>query len=296
MAWSWAGVTGQAVGPGWITTSAPVVCQDVAISPLVMPLLTIPAKVARLSASTSANAGSDAGQRGPGRRGQGHEAGGARAAGRQPEQAADGQRVQPQHDQHHRDRHQHRRHGQQQVDLAAGLAHPGRAARSGRPRGRAGRDLGHRAAPGHPAAAGLPRRRDPGRVAGRGGLAVLPRRRSRGTGQRDGQRDPGQQPAQRPRRPRPRGSRRWPAGRRSAAAGTTVTTVPRASRTVTCRSDPPRARSMVSSSPRRTTTIRAASRITAAAITIRLTDSSSSTVSTPAWVLRNIATSAVSGR
>ena len=79
------------------------------------------------------------------------------------------------------------------------------------------------------------------------------------------------------------------------AAGTAVTTVPRASRTVTCRSDPPRARSMVSSSPRRTTTMRAASRITAAAITIRLTDSSSSTVSTPAWVLRNSDTSAVSG-
>ena len=53
-----AGVTGPDTGPVSITTSAPVACQDAEISPRVIPLFTIPAKVARLSASTSANAGS----------------------------------------------------------------------------------------------------------------------------------------------------------------------------------------------------------------------------------------------
>ena len=41
-----------------IATSAPVLCQEAATSPRVMAWLTMPAKVVRLSASTSANAGS----------------------------------------------------------------------------------------------------------------------------------------------------------------------------------------------------------------------------------------------
>ncbi len=81
----------------------------------------------------------------------------------------------------------------------------------------------------------------------------------------------------------------------AAAAGTAATRAARSISSVTCHSDPPRARSMASSSPRRTTSIRAASRITAAAMTIRLTDRSSSTVSMPAWVPRNRARSPISG-
>ena len=56
IAFSAAGVTGADVAV--IATSAPVLCQEAAISPRVIAWLTIPAKVARLSASTSANAGS----------------------------------------------------------------------------------------------------------------------------------------------------------------------------------------------------------------------------------------------
>src|SRR5580692_8345442 len=53
-----AGVTGASGSGSLITTSAPVVCQDAAASPLAMAAAIIPAKVARLSASTSANTGS----------------------------------------------------------------------------------------------------------------------------------------------------------------------------------------------------------------------------------------------
>ena len=63
------------------------------------------------------------------------------------------------------------------------------------------------------------------------------------------------------------------------AAGTAASTAARASNAATCRSDPPLARSMVSSRSRRATIILAASKITAAPTTIRLTNSSSSTVS-----------------
>ena len=112
-----------------------------------MPLLTIPAKAARLSASTSANAGSTPVSEDRAAAGQRHEAGRARPARRQPEQAADGQRVQPEHDQHDRDGHQHRRDHEQRVDLAAGrdalIAQHDQAGRAGR----AGRDLGDRPAP-----------------------------------------------------------------------------------------------------------------------------------------------------
>jgi hypothetical protein len=62
------GVTDVSPEPAWISTSAPVACQEAVTSPLLMPWLTIPAKVARLSVSTSANAGSAPGRagRGPG--------------------------------------------------------------------------------------------------------------------------------------------------------------------------------------------------------------------------------------
>ena len=73
----------------------------------------------------------------------------------------------------------------------------------------------------------------------------------------------------------------------STAAGAAASTAARASNAATCRSDPPLARSMVSSTSRRATIILAASRITAAPTTIRLTNSSSSTVSMAAWVPRN---------
>ena len=55
-----AGETAGEAGPGVISTSAPVACQEAVISPFVMPWLTIPAKVARVSVSTSAKAGSAA--------------------------------------------------------------------------------------------------------------------------------------------------------------------------------------------------------------------------------------------
>ena len=151
-----AGVTGPTCGPVWIDTSAPVACQDAAVSPRVMPVLTIPAKVARLSASTSANAGSTpvSEDRAALDRATKPVAPVPRADSR--EQAPDGQRVQPQHDQHHRDGHQHRRRGQQQVDPAAGrdalAAQHDQAGHAGRAR----RHLGHRAAPApRPAPPGL---------------------------------------------------------------------------------------------------------------------------------------------
>jgi hypothetical protein len=62
----------------------------------------------------------------------------------------------------------------------------------------------------------------------------------------------------------------------------------------TCRSEPPRARSMVSSAARRTVIIRAATAMTAAPVTIRLTNSSSRIVSIAAWVARKPASWAVS--
>ena len=77
--------------------------------------------------------------------------------------------------------------------------------------------------------------------------------------------------------------------------GPAATTAPRSISPATCHSDPPRARSMASSPWRRATSIRAASRITAAPTTIRLTNRSSSTVSTAAWVPRNRARSCMSG-
>ena len=81
----------------------------------------------------------------------------------------------------------------------------------------------------------------------------------------------------------------------STAAGPAASTAARASNAATCRSDPPLARSMVSSTSRRATIILAASRITAAPTTIRLTNSSSSTVSMAAWVPRNSDRSEISG-
>ena len=51
-------VIGPEAGVVMICASAPVLCQAAAVSPRAMPLLTIPAKAARVSASTSANAGS----------------------------------------------------------------------------------------------------------------------------------------------------------------------------------------------------------------------------------------------
>ena len=81
----------------------------------------------------------------------------------------------------------------------------------------------------------------------------------------------------------------------STAAGPAASTAARAITAATCRSDPPRARSMVSSPARRATIIRAASRITAAPVAIRLTNSSNSTVSMAAWVARNSDRTEVSG-
>ena len=77
--------------------------------------------------------------------------------------------------------------------------------------------------------------------------------------------------------------------------GPAATTAPRSVSPATCHSDPPRARRMASSPWRRATSIRAASRITAAPTTTRLTNRSRSTVSTAAWVLRNSARFCSSG-
>ena len=73
----------------------------------------------------------------------------------------------------------------------------------------------------------------------------------------------------------------------ATAAGTAASRPVRAVSAATCRSEPPLARSMASSTSRRATIIRAAIRITVAPITIRLTNSSSRTVSMAAWVARN---------
>ena len=51
---------GPDLGPTVMTASAPVLCQDAAASPRPMPSLTMPAKLARPRASTSASAGSSA--------------------------------------------------------------------------------------------------------------------------------------------------------------------------------------------------------------------------------------------
>ena len=77
--------------------------------------------------------------------------------------------------------------------------------------------------------------------------------------------------------------------------GPAATTAPRSVSPATCHSDPPRARRTASSPWRRATSIRAASRITAAPTTTRLTNRSRSTVSTAAWVPRNRARSCRSG-
>ena len=95
--------------------------------------------------------------------------------------------------------------------------------------------------------------------------------------------------------PAPPGIRAMARAAPSTAAGPAASTAARASNAATCRSDPPLARSMVSSTSRRATIILAASRITAAPTTIRLTNSSSSTVSMAAWVLRNSDRSEISG-
>ena len=108
-------------------------------------------------------------------------------------------------------------------------------------------------------------------------------------------RDPGQRPAGRTTTPAPPGIRAMARPAPITAAGPAAITAARAITAATCRSDPPRARSMVSSTSRRATIILAASRMTAAPTTIRLTNSSSSTVWMAAWVLRNSDRSEISG-
>ncbi len=71
--------------------------------------------------------------------------------------------------------------------------------------------------------------------------------------------------------------------------------MPRSIIAATCRTDAPRERSRPRSSARRTAIIPAASKITAAPTTIRLTNSNSSTVCTAAWVTRNADTTGTSG-
>ena len=81
----------------------------------------------------------------------------------------------------------------------------------------------------------------------------------------------------------------------ASAARTATIAVLRSINVATCRTDAPRARSRPRSSARRTAIIPAASRITAAPTTIRLTNSSSSTVWTAAWVSRNADNTGTSG-
>ncbi len=81
----------------------------------------------------------------------------------------------------------------------------------------------------------------------------------------------------------------------SSAAGSTTTAVPRSRWADSWAIELPRARSRASSAPRRTATIRAATAMTAAPATIRLTNSRASAVSTSAWVVRNAARLLVSG-
>ena len=95
--------------------------------------------------------------------------------------------------------------------------------------------------------------------------------------------------------PAPPGIRAMASPAPITAAGPVAITAVGTITAATCRSDPPRARSMVSSTSRRAMIILAASRMTAAPTTIRLTKSSSSTVWMAAWVLRNSDRSEISG-
>ena len=80
-----------------------------------------------------------------------------------------------------------------------------------------------------------------------------------------------------------------------SAPGRAAISAPRPVTAPSCRTDPPLARSVPSSPSRRATTIRPASAITAAPVTARLTNSSSSTVCTADWVARKADRSAISG-
>ncbi len=75
----------------------------------------------------------------------------------------------------------------------------------------------------------------------------------------------------------------------ATAAGQATAAVLHSISAATWRSEPPRARTMASSPARRTAIIRAATAMTAAPVTIRLTMSSSRTVSIAARVPRNVA-------
>ena len=112
-----AGETGPEPGAGsGPCTSAPVTCQEAVISPRAMPWLTIPAKVARLSVSTSANAGSAPVSVDRAARDSATKPVAPVAAGEQRQQPADDQRIEPQHDHDDRDGDQDRHDGEVQVD------------------------------------------------------------------------------------------------------------------------------------------------------------------------------------
>ncbi len=81
----------------------------------------------------------------------------------------------------------------------------------------------------------------------------------------------------------------------ASAAGIAAIAVPRSISPATCHNDPPRARSTVSSSARRTAIVNDATKITAIPTTIMLTNSSRSTVWVAAWVSRNADRSCVAG-
>ena len=262
-----------------ICTSAPVVCQAVAVSPRAMPVLTIPAKVARVSARTSANAGSSpvSEDRAAADSATKPVAPAPRADSRSRPRTASG-------------------YSRSMISTTGTATSTGASISSrltwppaGTPWSCSTTRPATQAAHAVTSATGRRqaiRRRPVSAFRIRAGLAA-------GPGLRYCQAAISAGPASATASVIPASSQPSPDDAASpgmtatamaaptTAAGTAATTDPRPISPATCRSDPPRARSMASSPARRTTSIRAASKITAAAITIRLTDSSNSTVSTP---------------
>ena len=293
--------------PVLMTALAPVLCQDAAISPRPMPSLTVPAKLARPSASTSANAGSIAK---------------GRAA---PENATKPVALVPRADRASRPRtasgysRSMTRTTGITTSTGAALRYRLMPPLAGRPWSRSTTTPATQAA--H-AVSSATRRRHPTRIrrlpavvirAGRRagpdreptcetrlGWACERRRRCRHTAISGGPASAVATAIPASHQPSagtvvPPGTRATARPAPSSAPGTAATRAPRPVTAASCRTDPPRARSTPSSPSRRATIIRPASAITAAPVTVKLTNSSRSTVCTADWVAMNAARSAISG-
>ena len=286
-----AGVAGAVAEPVVITASPPVACQDAATSPLAIALRSVPAKVATLSASTSANAGSTPVS----------EVRAAPASATNP--------VAPACRADSRSRPRMTSGYSRSMTTTARIAtSTGAAARNQStlpPAGTASScsTTSPATAAAHAVTSATRRRGDASRdrdvsaVITRAGLTAGAGRRCRRAAISDGPASaastaipastqpsthealcacPGIPGTSTSARPAP-----------ISAAGTAAIAVPRSISPATCRSDPPRARSMVSSSARRTAIVNDATKITAMPTTIMLTNSNRSTVCVAVCVSRN---------